>query len=522
MLYYSLNDKGDLLGISGSVDEAYQRALDADEESFHIVRLTKGDGTYKFNYSPGYLFGDWTGERYGEDGLLKQEVKESAKNEIRSNLGEDVRKETDTTEQKTLADSAPLSLSELRGEAEQTKPTDEAVAAANEEVDTNPTEAQKEAGNYKKGHVTIDGFDISIENPAGSTRSGTDAQGNPWKVTMHNSYGYIRMTEGVDGDHIDIFLSDHIDDWNGTVYVVDQVNEDGSFDEHKVMYGFNSAEEAREAYLSNYSEGWQGLGTITGVSREEFKKWVDSSHRKTKAFADYKSVQTNGGQSEQSEAEKTSSRPDVPTGLREESREEMERRLNAERKQRILSEGTSFDKPFGLIAVSEDMSVEDIEANAQRIISVLKANRGNGKFKSFEGFVYGGSYGNNAGHQVYEYLYALNGVVKPSVIQAWFDGHGFNGLADIVRWGRKQYSKAASAQTEAGETETPSHISEAIGELGIDLGQVHVVSDASQLPKDEGAAYSAIRRGLLVEGWYKPEDRRGVSVCPEPQEQGKG
>ena len=204
----------------------------------------------------------------------------------------------------TLQEAAPLSLSELRGEAEQTKPTDEAVAAANEEVDTNPTEAQKEAGNYKKGHVTIDGFDISIENPAGSTRSGTDAQGNPWSVTMHNSYGYIRMTEGVDGDHIDIFLSDHIDDWNGTVYVVDQVNEDGSFDEHKVMYGFNSAEEAREAYLSNYSEGWQGLGTITGVSREEFKKWVDSSHRKTKAFAEYKSVQTTEGQSEQSEAQR--------------------------------------------------------------------------------------------------------------------------------------------------------------------------------------------------------------------------
>lgn len=407
--------------------------------------------------------------------------------------------------------------SEMRGETEQTKPTDEAVAAANEEVDTNPTEAQKEAGNYKKGHVTIDGFDISIENPAGSTRSGTDAQGNPWSVTMHNSYGYIRMTEGVDGDHIDIFLSDHIDDWNGTVYVVDQVNADGSFDEHKVMYGFNSTEEAREAYLSNYSEGWQGLGTITSVSREEFKKWVDSSHRKTKAFADYKSVQTTEGQneaaapvSEDNNGTDGTNRTDnqaeeTVTEQPKESREELDKRLNAERKQRILSEGTSFDKPFGLIAVSEDMSVEDIEANAQRIISVLKANRGNGKFKSFEGFVYGGSYGNNAGHQVYGYLYALNGVVKPSVIQAWFDGHGFNGLADIVRWGRKQYSKAASAQTEAEETETPSHISEAIGELGIDPGQVHVVSDASQLPKDEGAAYSAIRRGLLVEGWYNPK-----------------
>ena len=114
---------------------------------------------------------------------------------------------------------------------------------------------------------------------------------------MQNSYGYIRGTEGVDGDHIDVFLSDHVDDWNGTVYVVDQVKEDGSFDEHKVMYGFNSAEEAREAYLSNYSPGWKGLGTITGVSKEEFKKWTDSSHRKTKPFAEYKSVKAEEGQS---------------------------------------------------------------------------------------------------------------------------------------------------------------------------------------------------------------------------------
>lgn len=222
-------------------------------------------------------------------------------------------------------------------------PTDEAVAAANEEVDTNPTEAQKEAGNYKKGHVTIDGFDISIENPAGSTRSGTDAQGNPWSVTMHNSYGYIRMTEGVDGDHIDIFLSDHIDDWNGTVYVVDQVNADGSFDEHKVMYGFNSAEEAREAYLSNYSEGWQGLGTITGVSREEFKKWVDSSHRKTKAFADYKSVQTTEGQNEAALATQQTEQETPIQKRKPKKQSDFQQRLDAVGEPRSLEEAILLD-----------------------------------------------------------------------------------------------------------------------------------------------------------------------------------
>lgn len=155
-----------------------------------------------------------------------------------------------------------------------------------QKVDTNPTDAQKEAGNYKKGHIKIDGFDITIENPRGSERSGVDADGNTWSVTMNNTYGYIRGTEGVDGDHIDVFLGDT---GNG-VYVVDQLKEDGSFDEHKVMYGFGSMDEAKEAYLSNYSPGWKGLGNITGVSKETFKEWIDSSHRKTKPFAEYKSV----------------------------------------------------------------------------------------------------------------------------------------------------------------------------------------------------------------------------------------
>lgn len=155
-------------------------------------------------------------------------------------------------------------------------------------VDTNPTEAQKEAGNYKKGHIKINGFDVTIEQPAGSVRSGKDANGKEWSVTMNNTYGYIRGTESVDGDHIDVFLGPDMN--SDMVYVVDQVNTDGSFDEHKVMMGFSSLEDARSAYLSNYEEGWKGLGNITGVALDEFKKWIDSSIRKTKPFSEYKGI----------------------------------------------------------------------------------------------------------------------------------------------------------------------------------------------------------------------------------------
>lgn len=169
-------------------------------------------------------------------------------------------------------------------------PKQPSIEAARAEVEQNPTEAQKEAGNYKKGHITIDGYNITLENPKGSERSGTDKDGNKWSVTMNNDYGYIRGTKGVDGDHIDVFLSDTPE--SGRVFVVDQVNEDGSFDEHKVMYGFDTLEDAREAYLANYSPGWTGLGQITEVTKDQFKKWIGSSHRKTKPFAEYKSMIT--------------------------------------------------------------------------------------------------------------------------------------------------------------------------------------------------------------------------------------
>ena len=166
------------------------------------------------------------------------------------------------------------------------------LKSAIEETETNPSDAQKESGNYKKGHIKFGGYDYTIENPKGSTRSGKDADGKEWKVTMHDTYGYIRGKFGKDGDHLDMFINDKadLDNWNGDVFVVDQVNPDGSFDEHKVMYGYDSMNDAKKAYLANYSDGWQGLGNITGASKDEFDKWLDTSNRKLKPFADYATV----------------------------------------------------------------------------------------------------------------------------------------------------------------------------------------------------------------------------------------
>ena len=163
-------------------------------------------------------------------------------------------------------------------------------------VEDNISEVQKKAGNYKKGHLTFGGYDFTLETPKGTTRSGKDEQGKPWSVTMHDTYGYIKGKIGVDGDHIDMFINDNadLDDFNGNVYVVDQVNpETGEFDEHKVMYGYPSEEAATEAYLANYSKDWKGLGKVTAVSKATFDKWLESSNRKTKPFSEYVMIRKN-------------------------------------------------------------------------------------------------------------------------------------------------------------------------------------------------------------------------------------
>lgn len=143
-----------------------------------------------------------------------------------------------------------------------------------------PTQAQKEAGNYTLGHARVGGMDLSIENPAGSERKGTDKDGKPWSVTMKSHYGYIKGTVGKDKDHIDVFVKPGTDELadDAPVFVVDQVNEDGEFDEHKVMLGFADQAEAEAAYLENYTKGWKGMGGVGATTLAEFKQWLKSGN----------------------------------------------------------------------------------------------------------------------------------------------------------------------------------------------------------------------------------------------------
>ena len=118
------------------------------------------------------------------------------------------------------------------------------------------------AGDYSKGAVKIGELDIAIENPADSIRSGTDLSGKEWQVKMQHHYGYIENTMGADGDEVDVFVKNHLDSVPEQAYIIRQLNSDGTFDEHKIVIGAETEDEAKEIYHSNFEAGWQGFGSI--------------------------------------------------------------------------------------------------------------------------------------------------------------------------------------------------------------------------------------------------------------------
>lgn len=227
------------------------------------------------------------GSSQGEE-ASRREVSDKSSPETTSNQVSERRPETGSVES---SEGTVDRTSHLPQEASFGERLKNAIA----ETETEPTEAQKKAGNYKKGHLKFGGYDFTVETPKGVTRSGKDENGKPWSVTMHDTYGYVLGKIGVDGDHIDMFINDaaDLDTFDGNVFVIDQVNpQTGEFDEHKVMYGYPSVEDAKKAYLQNYSPGWKGLGEVTSVPKATFDKWLQSSDRKTKPFANYAMVKS--------------------------------------------------------------------------------------------------------------------------------------------------------------------------------------------------------------------------------------
>jgi hypothetical protein len=136
-----------------------------------------------------------------------------------------------------------------------------------------PTDGQKEAGNYRKGHTSIHGIPIAIENAKGSTRRGIGHGGKPWSVQMPAHYGYAKGTNGADGDEIDCYIGPH--PTSRKVFVVNQHDADsGKFDEHKAMLCYASKAQALRDYEKAFSDGKgkDRVGHVVEMSVEDFKE----------------------------------------------------------------------------------------------------------------------------------------------------------------------------------------------------------------------------------------------------------
>lgn len=184
-------------------------------------------------------------------------------------------------EQKAALKKAYSALGSAETRTEQLADEEQPVAvdAASRAANTAPTEAQKEAGNYRKGHIKVGGLRISVENPVGSKRGGI-GNGKPWSVNMTAHYGYVTRTVGADREQVDVYVKPGTkENHQGPVFVVDQYDPDtGRFDEHKTLVGYGSAAEASKAYDAHFADqsGPKRRGAVTRMTSEGFKQWLDN------------------------------------------------------------------------------------------------------------------------------------------------------------------------------------------------------------------------------------------------------
>ncbi|MEE3497821.1 MAG: hypothetical protein VZS12_01640 [Ruminococcus bromii] len=152
------------------------------------------------------------------------------------------------------------------------------------------------SGHKLQDRTSWNGLKISIENKKGSVRRGVDKDGHQWATKMHFDYGYIRGSEGTDGDYVDCYLGDNMD--AKKVYIVHQNDPvTHKYDEDKCMLGFDTLEDAKKAYLMQYDRpGF--LGKIDTMDFDEFKEFIllKRNHGKKiiKSYTDFvKSVGEN-------------------------------------------------------------------------------------------------------------------------------------------------------------------------------------------------------------------------------------
>ncbi len=411
--------------------------------------------------------------------------------------------------------------------------TPESVNVGAERTAT-PTPAQAEAGNYTKRHVNWNGLDISIETEAGQDRNGVAPDGTPWSVTLPAPYGYIKRTTGADGDQVDVYVGPNP---QGRVFVVDQIDpETKRFDEHKVMLGFDSQEQAQAYYEAGFSDGRGGerAAAITEMGTPQFKQWAQNANLKrplsyqppvsagltTEQYAGLKQAIKDGGQSLQPDklAQAIGARPqDVRTVLQ---------RLAGRNELRMSNDGKFSRVP------QRTYPLELLQFLAERGgIDTKQAREVRDLDKQFlPGF---GRLVRPTGRKLDE---AREAAVEAGYLR---EGATINDLLDAMEWstrGRKRFSaldQARVTELDGRSADTDSaneHLAEldrqfagAIAELGVDPAYAEII-EASELVRDglspQDALVTAIERMAVRSvdyghdaGWMNDADWRDFDTA---------
>jgi hypothetical protein len=124
--------------------------------------------------------------------------------------------------------------------------------------------------------VEYHGIPIVIEWPKGCVREGRDKDGRTWRREMKADYGYIDDTSAAgDAEALDIYIGP--DRQESRVYVIEQLDEDGEFDEYKLVTGVPDLESAQRLYLSHYPKEWgeDRLGDVSETDLDSLRRKVE-------------------------------------------------------------------------------------------------------------------------------------------------------------------------------------------------------------------------------------------------------
>lgn len=126
---------------------------------------------------------------------------------------------------------------------------------------------------------------LVIEWPKGSVRVGKNKDGKPWKTKMEADYGYVPDTTAAgDKENLDVYVGPDAE--SDKVYVVEQLKEDGEFDEYKCLLGFPDLDTAYETYLKHYPDGWDDdrVGGVFEVPWDYAFEKIEEHQAKTAAL----------------------------------------------------------------------------------------------------------------------------------------------------------------------------------------------------------------------------------------------